>query len=167
MKEIFQRFSVRRYTGQKVEQEKIKALLGAAMSAPSARDTKPWQFIVIRDKQILSDIAGFHPFASMLPEADCGILVCGDYRLEDQLGYLAINCAAATQNILLEAVGQGLGACWLGVYPREERMKALSSLLNLPEYIVPISLISVGYPAEERAQKDRYDEDRIRYDRWQ
>lgn len=166
MKEIFKRTSVRKYSGKPVEPEKTEQLLRAAMAAPSARNKKPWHFIVMRDREMLEKIAAFHPYASMLIEADCAILVCGDYRLEDQLGYLAINGAAATENILLEAVSQGLGACWLGIYPREERMKAISDLTGLPDYIVPLTLISVGYPAEENAQEDRFDEDRIRYDRW-
>ncbi|MBU5449010.1 nitroreductase family protein [Acetivibrio sp. MSJd-27] len=166
MKEIFKRASIRKYSGKPVEKEKTKQLLRAAMAAPSARNKKPWHFIVIREREMLEKIAAFHPYASMLTGADCAILICGDYRLEDQLGYLAINGAAATENMLLEAVSLGLGACWLGIYPRQERMKAISELTGLPDYIVPLTLVSVGYPAEEKVQEERFDEDRIRYDRW-
>lgn len=166
MKEIFQRVSIRKYSGKPVEQEKTEQLLRAAMAAPSAMDKRPWHFIVIKDRELLKKITAFHPYASMLTEADYAILVCGDFRQEEKIGYLAINGAAATENILLEAVSQGLGACWLGIYPREERMEAISKLIGLPEYIVPLTLISVGYPAEEKTQEERYDESRIRYDRW-
>lgn len=166
MKEIFRRASVRKYTGKPVELEKTVQLLRAAMAAPTAMDKRPWHFIVIKERETLEKIAAFHPYASMLTEADQAILVCGDYRLEGYLGYLAIDGAAATENILLEAVSQGLGACWLGIYPRIERMKAISELMGLPDDIVPLTLISVGYPAEETVQEDRFDKDRIRYDRW-
>jgi nitroreductase len=81
-------------------------------------------------------------------------------------GYWIQDCAAATQNILLEIADQGFGAVWLGVYPREERVEGARALLNLPSHIVPFSLIALGYPAEEKAAKNIFDRDRIKFNGW-
>ena len=101
----------------------------------------------------------------MLKEAPVAILVCCDSDLE--LGGFGVeDCSAATQNILLAAHAKGLGAVWLGVYPTEPRVTAIKNLLNLPEHIIPISLISIGYPAEQKPRQDRYRADRVRYNQW-
>ena len=163
---ILTRRSIRKYTGEKIPDEIIEKLLKAAMYAPSARDCRPWHFIVITEREILSKIPGVHPYSDMLNEAPLAILVCGDKNLEKSEGYIAIDCAAATENILLAAHDIGLGAVWLGVYPREERMKGLSDLLNLPENIIPVSLISIGYPAEEKIPENRFHKDRVHNNKW-
>lgn len=99
----------------------------------------------------------------MCRQAPLAILVCGDNRIEKIEGYIALNCGAATQNILLCAHDLGLGAVWLGVYPRNERMNPIAKLFNLPENIIPISLVAIGYPAESKEQPDRFKEERIHY----
>jgi len=99
----------------------------------------------------------------MLNEADCAIAVCGDTSPERYQGFWAQDCSAATPNILLEAETQGLGAVWLGIYPIEERVKGLKELLGLPEAVNPLSLVSIGYPAEEKPPANRFDISRIHY----
>lgn len=163
---IFSRRSIRRYTSEPVPEEIVTKLLHAAMCAPSARNERPWHFVVMTDREILDEIPKFHPYSQMVKEASVAILVCGDLELEKSSGYLAQDCAAATQNILLEAHFLGLGSVWCGVYPREERMDGFRRLLQLPDHIVPFALVPVGYPAEERPQVERFDPTRIHKNRW-
>ena len=165
MEIILTRRSIRKYTEQPVSDEVLKELLEAAMCAPSAGNRQPWCFVVINDRKILDDIPNYHPYAQMLKEAPAAILVCCDSDL--QMGdYGVQDCSAATQNILLAAHAKGLGAVWLGVYPTEARVTDIKRLLNLPENIIPISLISVGYPAEQKSPPDHYRADRVHYNHW-
>ncbi|NTW33233.1 MAG: nitroreductase family protein [Bacteroidetes bacterium] len=163
---IFNRRSIRKYETKAVEEEKINKLLKAAMYAPNANDTQAWQFIVINDRNILDAITKIHPYAKMLEKAPLAILVCGDKRLEKTEAYLNTNCSAATQNLLLAAYSLDLGSVWLGIYPREPRMKGLSELLNLPENLVPISLVAIGYPAEKTAIPERFKQEKIHYNKY-
>jgi nitroreductase len=163
---ILSRRSIRQYTDKTVDHITVKKLLTAAMQAPSARNTQSWQFIVIDDKNILRDISIFHPYAEMLRLAPLAIAVCGDFQVEESLEYLALNCAAATENILLAAHSFGLGAVWLGIYPRKKRINNLRELLKLPENIIPISLVAIGYPNEKKERINRFDPNKIHYNHW-
>jgi nitroreductase len=160
------RRSVRRYKDQPVAEELVRKLLAAAMSAPSARNAQPWQFVVIDDGRILADIAEINPNAQMARQAPLGILVCGDLALEKSPGYWVVDCSAAVENILLAAHALGLGAVWTGVFPREERIEGLRKLLSLPDGIIAHSLVLVGYPAEQLTPQDRFRPDRIHRNRW-
>jgi nitroreductase len=163
---ILTRRSIRKYTAEPVSDAVAKDLLEAAMAAPSAGNQQPWHFVIIRDSQILVQIPSVHPYSSMVPQASLAILVCGDQRLEKHSGYWVQDCAAATQNLLLAAHARGLGAVWLGVYPREDRVAGLRKLLGLPESVTPLALISVGYPAERKPKADRYNPARVHTDGW-
>ncbi|MGD0709648.1 MAG: nitroreductase family protein [Bacteroidales bacterium] len=163
---IYSRRSIRKYESKAVEPEKIQKLLTAAMYAPSARNTQSWQYIVITERSVLKTIMDVHPYAQMLAEAPLAIIVCGDKTMEPNEGYLNTNCSAATQNILLAAQASGLGSVWLGVYPRQERMKGIAGLFMLPEHIIPISLIALGYPAEKKMDPGRYMPERVHYNKW-
>ena len=167
MEAILSRRSIRKYTNQSVPEQTIKELLEAAMSAPSAGNQQPWQFVVIKERKILDEIPKFHPFSQMLREAQLAILVCGDLELEKNKGYWVQDCSAATENILIAATAKGLGAVWLGIYPRKERIAGIKKLLSLPEHVIPLSLISIGYPAEQKPPANRYDSSRIHYNHWQ
>jgi nitroreductase len=166
MEAILSRRSIRRYTGEPVPEEVIKELLAAAMSAPSASNEQPWQFVIIDDRRILDEIPKFHPYAHMLKEASLAIAVCGDMNLEAMRGYWVQDCSAATQNILIAANAKGLGAVWLGVYPHESRAKTVQKLLGLPEQVIPLCLISIGYPAEQKPPANRYSASRVHHNRW-
>jgi len=109
-KAIMTRRSIRQFTEDAVSQQLSHQLLQAAMQAPSARNTQPWHFVVIDEHEIMKQIAGFHPYAAMLVHAPLAITVCGDLTIEQSVDYLALNCAAATENILLAAHGLNLGA---------------------------------------------------------
>ncbi|UCF13397.1 MAG: nitroreductase family protein [Thermoplasmatales archaeon] len=102
----------------------------------------------------------------MLKDANKAILVCGAINLEKFKGYWILDCSAATENILIAAHAKGLGACWLGVYPREERIAGMKKLLNIPDHVMPLSLISLGFPAEQKTREDRYNVERIHHNKW-
>ena len=163
---ICTRRSIRKYTSQPVSEELVKELLKAAMYAPSAGNEQPWHFVVIRDRQALDAIPEFHPYASMTRQVTVAILVCGEPALEKYTGRWMLDCAAATQNILLAAHARGLATVWVGIYPETDRITGIRKLLSLPEHIVPLSLIPTGYPAEQVPQSNRFDASRIHYDRW-
>lgn len=166
MEEIFSRRSIRKYKDKNIESEKIRKLLEAGAAAPSAGNEQPWHFIVIRDRERLDHLAEIHPYAKMLKKAPLAIAVCADLDKQKYDGFWVQDCSAATQNILLEAVSLDLGAVWLGAYPAEDREKKISSFLELPENIKTFSLISIGYPAEEKGRADRLKDDIIHYEKW-
>lgn len=166
MDAIFSRRSIREYTEKEVSDEKIKELLRAGMAAPSAGNAQTWEFVVIDDKDLMEQIPKIHPYSKMVPDASKVIMVCGNEKLELYNGFWPQDCSAATENILLAAADKGLGAVWLGVYPEEDRIKGFQKLFNLPEHIIPFSLIPVGYPAEEKAEVDRYKEEKVHYNHW-
>jgi nitroreductase len=163
---LLKRRSIRRYNPEPVDKSDIRLMLKAGMYAPSARNEQPWHFIVIDDRGLLDRIREAHPYASMLSGAALAILVCGDENLELSKGYWPVDCSAATQNILLAAHALGLGAVWLGVYPRQERQSSIRGIIDLPDHVHPFSLISVGHPAEDKSMPDRFKEERIRWNEW-
>jgi nitroreductase len=166
MEAILSRRSIRHYRSGKIPEEVVGELLMAAMSAPSASNEQPWHFIVIDDRRILDEVPKYHPYSNMLREASLAIAVCGDLERQTRDGYWVQDCSAATENILIAAHALGLGAVWLGVYPREDRVQATKELLGIPEHVLPLCLIAVGYPAEQKPRSDRYQESRIHHNRW-
>jgi nitroreductase len=164
---IHTRRSIREYQDKPVPDELVTEMLKAAMAAPSARNQQSWEFVIVTDKEIREKIPTVCPFAQMIVHAPLAILVCGNLEIETSQGYWVIDCAAATQNMLLAAHALGLGAVWTGVYPREERMDGLTELLNLPEYILPHSLVVIGYPAEQPEHPDRFQPEKIHYNGWE
>ena len=163
---IHTRRSIRKYEDRPVPETLVQRVLAAAMMAPSARNAQPWQFVVITDRELLAEVPRINPYAKMVARAPLAILVCGDLTLEISTGYWVVDCAAATQNLLLAAHGLGLGAVWTGVYPRTERMDGLRRLLKLPEHVVPHSLVALGYPAEQIASEERYRPERVHHNIW-
>jgi nitroreductase len=166
MKEIFERRSIRKYTGEDISDESIKELLKAAMAAPSAGNQQPWDFIVVKDRTVLNEIPKVHQYAQMLREAPLAIIVCGSLDREKHKGYWMQDCAAAIENMLIEAQFLGLGAVWLGVYPREDRVAGIKKLLEIPENVMPLAVISIGYPAESKEASQRYDEKKVHINKW-
>jgi len=166
IKAIMTRRSVRSYSGEKVARAQITKLLKAAMNAPSACNQQDWQFLVITGRNIMTEITRIHPYARMLKKASCAIVVCGDPKSEICKGYWVQDCSAATQNILLAAHSLGLGAVWLGVYPREQRAKDVRKLLGIPSTIIPFCIVSVGHPAKKTKPAMRYNPRKVHYEKW-
>lgn len=163
---ILNRRSIRKYTSDKVSDEQIEKIIEAGMFAPSAVNTKPWHFIVLRSQSIFNSIIEANPNAGMLKQASAAVLICFDEKLQHDKGYGPVDCSAATQNMLLAAHGLGLGACWVGIYPRQNRVDALHKLFELPEHVIPFAVISVGFPNETKNKPQRFLKDRIHWEKW-
>ena len=154
------RRSIRKYTSQPVEQEKIDYMLRCALMAPSSKRTNPWEFIVVRDEAKLRAMAGCRTYGSQMFEtATAAIVVALDTTLSD--AWMA-DGAIAAEHLLLAAEEQGLGACWCHVYCREASEELVKGLCSIPQDKTVLCVISLGYKDEER--KD-YDLARLRYDK--
>jgi nitroreductase len=161
---ILQRRSIRKYTSKNVDHARITALLKAAMAAPSASNRTPWHFVVINNRKQLDRLADTHPYGKMLYDAPLCIAVCGNTTTSEL--YWVQDCSAATENLLLAAVNLDLGAVWLGVFPRQERVNQVKNILQLPPQIIPLNLVSLGYPAEAKEARTQYSESHVHYNKW-
>jgi nitroreductase len=163
---INNRRSVRKYSDKLVEPEKVEKLLRAGMQSPSAKNQQPWRFLVIQEKQNLVSLSTATPFSKMLGEATLAIILMVDTSKLSLPNMYAADLGAATQNILLECTYLDLGACWIGVYGREERVESVRQILNLPDHLIPFSILSIGYPLDKDANHfvDRYDPSKVFYE---
>ncbi|MEJ2134470.1 MAG: nitroreductase family protein [Desulfofustis sp.] len=160
---IFSRRSVRQFTEKPVSDSQIEAILQAGMSAPSARARDPWRFVVTRRSADLEMMRKIAPNGSMLKEAAAAFLVCGDIDQahENQESYMLQDVAACIENMLLAINGLGLGGCWIGVHPRQPRVAGMRDYFKLPQSIIPIAAIALGYPAVKPAKRTRYRADYV------
>lgn len=165
---IFGRRSIRSYAPGDVDEKTLKTILEAAMSAPSAVACDPWRFVVVKTQAMRELIVKQLPHGKMLLDAPVGIVVCGDLKAahDGQLSYLLQDCSAAIENLLLAAHSLGLGACWLGVHPREERIKHIKTVLGLPESVIPIAVVALGHPGEEKEPRTRYNAEKVKFEKW-
>lgn len=161
---IFNRKSVRKYTQQPVEKEKLETLVRAGMAAPSSRDRRPWEFIIVTDRNILDTMGDGLPLARMLKETKQAIIVCGDTVKSGNAWQL--DCSAAAQNVLLAAESLGLGAVWTASYPYPERMNVVRDALHLPDHVIPLTVIPIGYPIGIEKPKDKFNKKQIHYNGW-
>ncbi len=169
MENILTRTSIRDYQEKPVEDEKVEQMLRAAMAAPSAGNKQPWRFIVIKDKNTLNAISENFQTMKMAAKAPMAIVVCGDLKATfpgDGVGYWVEDASAATENLLLAAHSLGLGAVWCGIYPMKERVAQLKEMLNIPDDILPLNVVPIGYPAVDPAPKDKWNPDEIHYESW-
>ena len=158
LENIAERKSVRKYLNKSVEEDKIDAMVKAGMAAPSGMDRRPGGFVVVTDRAALDSMAAKLPYAKMLTAAPLAIVVCGDTTLSS---YWFLDCSAATQNVLLAAEALGLGAVWTAAYPYEDRIDVVRQNTGLPEHIVPLCVIPIGYPDGPQKAKDKFDEKRV------
>ena len=163
---IMTRTSIRQYTDQAISSDTIETLLRAGMAAPTAVNKQPWHFIAVTSKDKLKEMAVNNPNARMLEQAPLAIMVCGDMQkaLEGEArASWTLDCSAATENILLAAHALGLGAVWTALYLREERAQSTIAALKLPDHIVPLCAIIIGYPAENPEPKDKWNPENVSY----
>jgi len=159
---IYQRRSIRKYLDKKVERDKIITLLKAATAAPTAANCQPWEFIVIDEEEKLTELREKLIFARY--KAPAAIVVCGNMKLAfkgPSQEFWVQDCSAAIENILIAATSIGLGTVWIGIYPLENNIRPLKKILNIPEYVTPLGIVYVGYPAEEKEARTRFDEKRV------
>jgi len=166
MDAILTRRSIRQYTGELATETEIRQILRAGSHAPSAHNRQPWHFVVLQEQEKLQQIAGMHPYAKMMPDAGTCIIVCGDKERQSETGFLAEDCSAAIENMLLAAHGMDLGTVWCGLHPISRLKDAIRVILSLPETIIPIGMIALGHGAEERSVGDRYDESKVHWGKW-
>jgi nitroreductase len=164
---ILDRRSIRRFSNQKIDNDTIKAILTAAMYAPSAVNMQPWHFVVIDRSDMMEKIMEIHPHARMLRTASHAVVVCGDLQLQHDDGYWVVDCGAATQNLLLAAHTHGLGSCWVGIHPREGRKAAFSRLLSLPSHVLPFALVALGFAEEEKPRPERFHAEKVKHNGWE
>lgn len=169
LKAILGRKSVRRFSDRPLEKEQLVTLVRAAMSAPSAMDTRPWAFVIVTDRGKLEALAAGLPYAAMAAQAAAAVVVCGVLsrcRPESPQDYWVQDCSAATENLLVAAEAMGLGAVWTGVHPRQERVELVRRILGLPEDVVPLNLIPLGYPGDDTVPKDKFDGAAVHWESW-
>lgn len=164
------RISVRQYSDQEITDDALHTILEAGMSGPSAVNARPWSFIVVRDRDMLNKMAdGNGRAAEPLREAQVGILICGDLERAFKAApdYWVVDGSIAAQNMILAANALGIGSVWLGTWPQQNKIDAQKALFNLPEHIVPHSIIAFGYPKEDsRKEKLLYETDRVHFEKW-
>lgn len=157
---IYRRRSIRKYQDRPLEPALIEELLRAAMAAPSASNSQPWRFIVVTDPDVREQLRDRHPSGELCASSTAVFVLYGD----PEHVMLQQDLAAATQNLLLAASTLGLGACWLGM--RDERQPPVKELLGIPDELFVVSMIAVGYPAEEKEARTQYDADKIMWQRY-
>lgn len=165
MEEIYKRRSIRKYTNKEVSNEDIKKLLKAGMNAPSAHNLKPYDLIVVQNKETLKMLADVGTYSKMLYEANAAIVVCSSAD-DKETPYWEADCGAVTENILLEATSLGIGTCWIGGYPNMEKTAKEKIILGIPENYELFCLIAIGYPAEEKRVNDHYYEEKVHYEKF-
>lgn len=161
---ILARRSIRSYKVTPVAPADVETLLEAGMAAPSASNLKPWHFVIVTERETLDALAEAHPYAKMLFEAPLCIAVCGAPSTSER--YWIQDCSAASENILLAATALGLGSVWLGVHPREDRVAAVRQILHIPDGIVPLNLLAIGYAKEGKEPRTQYDAQRVHHEQW-
>lgn len=166
---ILNRKSIRKFSDKPIEKEKIELILKSAMAAPSAVNCQPWFFVVIDDRELLDELGRELPYAKMLVFAQAAVIVCGDLQkaLDDwEQEFWVQDCSAASQNLLLAAESLGLGAVWTALYPAASRVKIVKDILNLPENLMPLNVIPLGYPAGHDKPINKWHEENIHYNKW-
>lgn len=165
---IHSRKSVREFTDQQVSREYLEMIVKAGMAAPTAVNRQPWFFVIIDNKDIMIDIAAALFDDKVIEGAPCAIVVCGDMNksISNVPEYWVQDCSAASQNILLAVEGLGLGAVWIGVYPFQDRIDSVSLVLNLPEHLIPLNIIPIGYPSGENIPKNKWKPENIGWNKF-
>ncbi|MGM9940864.1 MAG: nitroreductase family protein [Bulleidia sp.] len=161
-KVLNRRRSVRQFTQEAVSEADIDILLHAAMSGPSACNFQPWEFYVVTNPTILEQLKQATPYSGI--SAPLAITVCGkktENAPETASAYWIQDCSAATENILLSAVDQGLGAVWCGVWPQSEPVNNVRRLLGISESLFPLNIIYIGHPVHTMDGNSHYREDHI------
>lgn len=175
MEGLLTRRSVRQYdTSKKITKETLKEIIKAAQFSPTAHNKQPWEFLVIDDKEFLANLRHLQRWTSFAKDADCVIIVCGDTdrsfsrsKEDETWSFIDVDCAIATQSLMLAAWAKGIGSCYCGAAPMQRVVDALSEYLNLPANIRPFAIVPLGYPMEAPKQPDdRYDEGKIHWGKW-
>ena len=159
---IRSRRSIRKFKpGASIPRADVENMLEAAMMAPSACNTRPWEFFVVENPDTKAELHAVHPYASMLETASLAIVVCALPEAQEGrcAGFWPLDCGAAVENLLLQAAALGYGTCWCGCWPLEDRAEAVRDVLGAKS--VPVALISVGVPDEDPPARGFYQADKV------
>lgn len=160
---VFRRRSVRTYQDEEVPKDVIESLLRAAMQAPSAHNQQPWQYVVVRKKEVIEELAEAGPHAVMLKNSPLAIVLLADPDEFVMEHFWPQDLAASATTLLLQAVDQGYGGCWIGVYPEEDKMEHAKTVLGIKSDLIPFAILSLGKPRKEVIPRDCYDEGKIQW----
>lgn len=165
---IKNRKSVRHFTGESVSKDDLNKILKSAMCAPTAVNKQPWSFIAVTDRKTLDELADKLPSAKMLFQAGAAIIICAipEKALNGSTEFAIIDCSLAGENILLTVESLGLGGLWTAAYPDNDRMSTVRKILSIPDNIIPLCVMPIGYPTGEDKPKDKYKEENIHWDKW-
>lgn len=163
---IFKRRSLRKYLDKEIEQEKINLILQAAMLAPTACNQREWEFIVVKDKKILEQLGKVTPYTTPVSIAPLAIIPVANKKLMARDDYWEQDMGAVCENILLEAVECGLGGVWLGIAPHKDKMNIVSKILDIPDNVLPFSIIALGYSPYELEERNKYEESKVHYNKY-
>jgi nitroreductase len=154
---IAKRRSIRKYQDKDVDDKLIGVLLWAAAQAPSAGNLQDWRFIVVRDKKTKELLYNAALRQDHIKEAPVLIVVCSDlqvlglrYGKRGEIVYSLLDCGAAIENLLLAATALNLATCWVSAFDEED----VKNILRLPDFVRPVAIITVGYPAEKPEEKE-------------
>ncbi len=156
---ILKRQSIRKYIKDfEIPKDDIKKMLEAGMHAPSACNTRPWEFYVLKSMESKEKARQIHPHARHLDTASIAILVCAKPERQGPVaeGFFPQDCGAVTQNIMLSAYELGYGSCWCGIFPRENLITSFKETFDILS--IPFALITIGKPDESPSKKGYYDE---------
>ncbi|MGY5876779.1 MAG: nitroreductase family protein [Candidatus Thorarchaeota archaeon] len=163
---LYSRRSIRKFVMKEIPDNNVKQILRAGMSAPNSGNQRLWQFVVVRDRNQMEKIIEAYPYAVMLRDVPVAIIVCYDKNREKYEDRWQMDCSNASLNLLLAAHGLGFGGLWLEVYPIQERIEMMQEFFGMTEDVIPLSVIAIGHPAEEKPPIDRYEESLVHYDTW-
>jgi nitroreductase len=165
---ILERRSIRKFVSEKqINDDDLRIILQAGLSAPSAGNKRPVHLVVVKDRNLLHEFSAAKGEADMISRASLAIVVCGDENIQSYKEYLLEDCSAAVQNMLLCIHSLGLGAVWCGIPSiLNDCYKTYKDKLGLPVNISPIAAIAVGYPNEVKTPIDRFDETKLHYENW-
>jgi nitroreductase len=153
--DILTRRSVREFTSSPVRTEELEIIIEAGLSAPSAHGKRPWHIAVISDPVVRDKMASLIPAFRPVAAAPVSILVLVHPAACVRIEYWPQDCGALSENILLASRALGLGTTWCGIYPIENKMTAIHNLLDIPEHLVPFSIIGIGHPSSPDAFHER------------
>ena len=166
MNSIFTRRSIRRFTDQPVERQKLERILRAAMQAPTARNCQDWDFLVVTDRDNILKVSQMSDVTVSAKNAPALIIPMANMlRARDVENLWTCDLGAATQNILLQIEEEGLGGTWLSCWPYQYKVDYLRELFELPDHLIPYAVISVGYKLEEKPFEDRWDASKVHWER--
>ncbi len=154
------RRSIREYQEKEIEEEKLQRILEAGRLAPSAKNIQEWRFVVVRDKQTrekLAQAARNQSFVVQAPVCIVGCATITDYRMTSGQKAYPIDVAIAIDHMTLVAIEEGLGTCWVGAFFEDQ----VKEILDIPEDVRVVTLLSVGYPSFQPPPKSRLPKEKI------